>query len=797
MTPFLMDARHALRSLLKSPAFAIAAVLTLALGIGANTAIFSLVDRLLLRSLPFPQAERLAVATEVSAQGLENLSYPDFLDFQREATSFSGLAALQNGSVNLTGDGAPQRLIAGRVSWNLFEVLGVAPLHGRTFTASEGEMNGPLSVVLSHALWTRRFGADPSLVGRTLRLNGEAVVVAGVMPPDFEMPYQLRGVEVFLPLRLTPDQQRARGNHFLGGVGRLKPGVSMDTARREAEAIFSRLEAAYPDTNRRYRAKVLPLQEEVVARFRPVLLLLQAAVAFVLLIACANVANLLLARSAARERELAIRAALGADRRRLVAQLLTESLLLAAAGAGLGLLIAALTLDGLTRILPLPLTGSASMDLRLLGFTLLTSLGSVGLFGLIPAWQVSRPNLAEGLREGAKGTASPAQRRLRQSLVAAEVALATALLIGAGLMVRSLWSLQRVDPGFRPEGVLTAGVALPEARYPDGAARSAFIARLVDRAAQIPGVTHAAAVSTLPFGGSTTTSTYSLDGRQEGPDAPMAQLLAVTPDFFEAFGLPLLRGRTFQGREQRGAIVTAAFAARHWPGQDPLGHRLSFGGDEGPWYTILGVAGDLRTVDLAKDPKPAVFLSILEGDASPFPSFSLVLRGTGSPEALKPGAEAAMRELDPELPLARVLPMTGLLDRQRRASESNSLLFTAFGALALLLSAVGIFGVTSFLVTQRTREIGIRMALGAQVRDVLALIVGQGLRTLLLGLAAGLAVAVLLGRALQGQLFGVTALDPGTYAAVLVLLTLVGLLASLLPALRAAKVDPAVALRSE
>ncbi|HJV22003.1 MAG TPA: ABC transporter permease [Holophagaceae bacterium] len=797
MPKLLLDLRQALRGLLKTPAFTITAVLTLALGIGANTAIFSLVDRVLLRPLPLPDSQRLMVVTEFRDPGYDNLSWPDYVDLSKEARSFTGVTGFMGSSAILTGDGEPERLRAAKVTWNFFQVVGVAPLLGRGLLEAEGDMNGPEAAVLSHGLWTRRFGADPAILNKSLRLDGKDVVVVGVMPPGFEVPYQLRGSDLYLPLRLSAGQQAARGNHFLPALGRLRPDVSPAAAREEVRGLISALGQSYPDTNYKYQGKVVPLQEEVTGKVRPTLLVLLGATAFVLLIACANVANLLLARGGARTREMCIRAALGAGRGQLVGQLLTEGAVLALLGAGAGLVVAQLALAGLLQIMPAGPAITPGLDARMLLFSFTLALGSVLLFALIPAWQISRPDLTEGLRDGAKGSAGVGQRRLRQALVAAEVALATSLLAGAGLMVRSLWSLQQVDPGFRSEGVLTAGLTLPKAKYPDGATQRAFLDRLVARTAQIPGVRGAAAVDLLPLGGSSRSSTYTVDGQPPSNESPSVEQHEISPGFFDALGIPLLRGRVFAPGEGDVAVVTAAFGARHWPGEDPVGHRFSFNGSEGPWISIIGVAGDVRTQDLSRAPEPQVFLPLLNPQAGSVGFITLVGRGTAAPETLVPGFKAALRELDPDLPLSRIQPLEAVLAKEREASRAKGLLFATFGAVALLLSAVGIYGVTSTLVAQRTQEIGVRMALGAQVKDVLLLVIRQGLNPLALGLGAGLLAAVTLARLIQGQLYGVTPLDPGTYSVVLLVLAAAGLLSTLFPALRAARVDPAVALRSE
>lgn len=798
MSTLFFNLRWAFRSLLRSPAFSLTVILTMGLGIGANTTIFSLIERQLLRPLPLGDSARLMVVTEFKDEGFDNFSWPDFLDIERDTTSFSGLAAMRNDSINLTGDGEPERIRVGRVTWKLFEVAGVRPLLGRGFTPEEGQQTGPKSAVLTHAFWKRRFGANAALLGQSLHLDGEDVPVVGVLPENFRMPYQVGSAELFMPLRLTPDQQKQRGSHFLGAIGRLKPGLSPLSAKREVDTVLQRLGQTYPETTRGYQSKVVPLQEEVTENARPILYSLMGAVLFVLLIACANVANLLLARSAARERDISIRAALGAGRQELMGHMLAEAMILAFLGALVGLVLARYTMVGLLGILPFSPIAGTGVDGSMVGFSLILACISVFLFALLPAWQASRVNLESSLREGAKDTGGPAQKRLRRTLVTAEVALATTLLAGAGLMIRSLSALQQVDPGFQPAGVLTAGISLPKLKYDSPAMERAFLVRLLQRAQQGPGVVSAAAVDTLPLSGSTGSSSYSLDGQAGDAESPHVERHRVTPAFFEAMGIPILRGRTFEAQEGRAALVSASFAERHWPGQDPTGHRVSISGAEGPWMTIVGVVGDMRTEGLDKAPTPQLFLPMLdpEGEGSRR-SITLLLKGSGVPRALTPGLKAALRELDPDLPLSQIRPMSAILESDLREHRAQGLLFSAFGLVALVLAGVGVYGVTSFLVAQRTREIGIRMALGAQIRDVLKLIFAQGLRTLGLGLALGLIAALGLGHLVRAQLYGITPQDPLTLVLVGSILGFVGLLACLIPALRAAQVDPSVALRSE
>ncbi|MBI1752577.1 MAG: ABC transporter permease [Acidobacteria bacterium] len=796
MTTPLFYLRWAFRSLLRTPAFSLTVILTLGLGIGANTTVFSLMERRLLRAMNLPEPSRVMVVTEFKDVGFDNFSWPDYLDVEREVQSFSALAAVASGSVNLTGDGDPERVRSGRVTWRFFDVAGVRPFLGRAFTAEEGAQGGPKAVILTHGFWKRRFGADPSVVGRSIRLDGEDVPVAGVMPEGFRVPYQVGNSEVFVPLRLAPNQLDQRGSHFLGGLGRLKPGVDPKAAQQEVHGIIQRLAAAYPNNDAGYQGKVVSVQEEATRNARPVLFALMGAVLFVLLIACGNVANLLLARNAARERDISIRAALGAGRHQLVAQMLAEGALLALFGALAGLVLARYAMVGLLTLIPRSPMDGPALDGPMVAISLTTAFLSVFLFALLPAWQASRVNLEASLREGAKGTGH-AQKRLRRALVTAEVALATTLLAGAGLMIRSLSVLQQVNPGFQSDRVLTAGIALPRTKYGTPQRQREFLDHLIHRAQQSPGVASVAAVDTLPLGGSTSTSTYLLDGQSGDGESPHTQVLEITPAFFETMGIPLLRGRAFQGQEGGVAVVSAAFANRHWPSQDPTGHRVSFNGSDGPWLSIVGVAGNVHTRRISEAPGPQLYLPMMNPDGGTLSFFTLTLRGEAAPEALTPGLKAALRELDPDLPLSQVRPMPALIEQDMSEYRAQGVLFGAFGLVALLLSAVGVYGVTSFLVAQRTREIGIRMALGAQIRDVLHLIISQGVRTLGLGLLLGLGTALLLGRLLQSQLYGVTAQDPVTHMLVLATLGLIGLMACLIPALRAARVDPAMALRSE
>ncbi len=802
MNTFFVDLRHALRSLMNSPGFTLTAVLTLALGIGANTAIFSLVDRVMLRPLPFPESQRLMAVTATNIRETEtrdNLSPPDFMDWQRESTQFSGLAALRNTSMNLTGDGEPELVRVGRVSGNFFDVLQVQPMLGRRFQADEDRAEGPMAVVLSHGLWERRFEHDATLVGRSIRLDGVDRQVVGVLPKDFEFAHKIKNSDVFVPMGFSKEELADRGSHFLSAVGRLKPGATQGSAAKELKAIAARLEKAYPDSNTNFTAKVLPLKDQITRNFRGTLFLLLAAVGFVLLIACANVANLLLARGTSREREMAVRTALGANRRRLMQQLLTESLLLGLLGAAAGLLLTSLCLNGLGKLLPIGGPATVSFDGRMLAFTFALSLLTALIFGSFPALQASQISIGEGLKEGSRGTTNPVQRRLRGALVASEVALATVLLVGAGLMVHSLWHLQHVHPGFQEKGVLTALLRLPKAKYPDAASQQVFTARLQTRIEAIPGVTFAAATDTLPLGGSTRSSSYDIQGVASAEESLSAINHRVTPGYFTAMGIPILRGRDFQATESHAMIISDRFAKQHWGAKDPLGASISMDGPQGPWHQVVGVVGDVRHEGLGHEPEPEFYRSMLDPEpgADKTAATVLVVKGQRDPLGYQAAIKSALKELDPDLPLYRIQSLSQIMIQDRADPQARVALFGAFAAIALLLASIGIYGVTSFLVAQRAREIGIRMALGAQVQDVLRLVMAQGFRMVGLGMAAGLLCTLALGRLLQSQLTGMKPLDPITYGAVVLLLSAIALLACLLPALKATKVDPMIALRSE
>lgn len=802
MSALLEPLRRALGTLARSPGFTAVAVFVLALAIGANVAIFSLVDRFLLRPLPFPEASRLVVASSwVPRDGnnVNTVSAPDFLDWQREARGLEGLAALDATAMTLTGAARPELLQGARVSWNFFAVLGVNPVLGRSFLPEEDRQGGAPVVILTHELWTSRFGADPSLVGRSIRLDGQDRLVAGVLPPGFRFPSWISGSRFFVPMAFAQRDLQSRGNHFLQVVGRMRKGVTLASCGEEIKGIADRLAAAYPETNRNFSASVIPLQEQAVRNRRPTLLVLFLGVAFVLLIAVANLMNLTLARAAKRQKEMAIRAALGAGPLALVWHSLAESLLLALAGGALGLLLRQWLQQGLLHALGGAAQGTAPAppDGRVLLFTLAVSLGSALLFGLLPALRTEGRRPADALKEG-RGSAAAAHPRLRGILVVTETALATALLVAAGLMIRTFVRLQSVDPGFRPDHLLVTRISLPAYKYQDVKARSAFMLELQRRLEALPGVAAAAVNDTAPLQGTTSSTSFDVRG-QEPADSPEAIDHHVSPGYFKAMGIPLLRGRDLLPGETDSVVVSESLARRLWPGVDPLSGAVSWDRKNQPFLNVVGVVGDVRHVSLAEPPREELYFPLAfdpEG-ASGERGYFVLLRGTAAPRTLIPFLEGALHDLDPDLPAGNPRPMAESLDRDREGAQARGLLLGSFAALALVLAGVGIYAVVHFLTALRTREIGVRMALGARVEDILRMVLWQGVRMVLGGVAAGAAVSLVAGRLLEAQIFGVRSWDPVTFLAVATVLGSVGLLACLPPALRAARVDPLRALRSE
>jgi putative ABC transport system permease protein len=805
MDTLRQDLAYASRRLRQSPGFSLVAVATLALGIGAVSAIFSIANAVLLKPLPFPEPGRLVRVAQVWKERPVVCSPQNFLDIAGAARSFESLAAVDGGSTTLTSGGAPERVEGAEVSASFFDVLGVKPELGRGFVAGENEPGRSKLAVLGRALWTRRFGADPTLVGRTIDVDRQPYLVVGVAPAGFSYP---EGAEIWTPMEYDVRfRSKSRGAWYLDVVGRLKPGVSVAAAASEVSTIAARLAREYPDDDAGLGGTALSLQEALVGRSRPALLLLLGAVGLVLMIACVNVANLLLARVAAREAELAVRSALGAARGRLLRQLVTESLLLAALGGAAGVLLARLSLDSLLRLAPagLPRLAEVSVDQRVMLFAAGLSLASGLLFGVFPALHSTARPAAQALREGGRGILTRRGGRLRSGLIVGQLALAMVLLAGAGLLVRSFLRLRGVDPGFTVTNALTFRISLPDAAYQQEPRREAFFEELTSRLGALPGVQAVGAVQALPLTGAHFEISFEVKGRPPLPPAqqPSMQVRVATPGYFKTIGIPLVKGRLFDAADGASApqvaLLSAAAVRRFFPREDPIGHWITLGWGRGEGRStvggqVVGVVGDVKEAGLAEADPPEIYVPHAQ---MPIHSMDVVMRTALSPESLAPSAARIVHGLDPELPVARTQTLAALVSRSVAQPRFYMLLLAAFAATALSLAALGIFGVMSYVVLQRSREIGIRVALGAHQRDVLRLVLGHALLLAGLGVAAGLVGALALARTLSGLLFALSPSDPPTLVAVALLLSAVALLASYLPARRAARADPLTALRSE
>ncbi len=810
MHKLMQDLRYALRTLQKNPGFALIAIVTLALGIGANTAIFSVVNGVLLKPLPYREPEQLVRVFERSqAQPRFPMAQGNFQDYREQNTTLSGLALYTRHDMELSQDDKPERLAGLRVTAGFFELLGVAPLLGREFRR-EDELPGNNSfVILSHALWQRRFSGDPGIVGKAITLSGQPFTVVGVMPPGVQhvggdyrsMPHG-ESVDLWGPLELKP--QAGRGAHFCNAIGRMKPGVTLAQAEASFNLIADRLAQQYPRTNQGWRIAMQPLHEEIVGRVQTTLLVLFGAVFFVLLIVCVNVANLLLARATVREREVAVRAALGAGRWRIVRQLLTESVLLAVLGGAAGILlakwlIAALGVLGREQ---LPRLQAVSLDGRILLFTLALTLLTGVLFGLAPALQAGQLNLNEVLKEGGRsGGTSRRQRRLRDALVISEVALALVLLVGAGLLMRSFWKLQQTNPGFNPERVLTASLTLPGARYGDVSKVAAFQQQLLERLTALPGVQAIGLTSDLPWTGYDENAGFTIEGKTFPPNQePSARYHYASTDYFRTIGVPLIAGRFFSAEDHPGTpnvvLINRSMAERYWPGESAVGKRFTFASQpqEKDWNTVAGVVGDVKDFPYSPAAEPAFYWPMTQ---EPTREMILAVRANADPSQLVEAVRGEVRAIDKDLPLAEVKTLETIAATAVAGQRFTLWLVGLFALTALLLSAIGIYSVLSYLVAQRTHEIGVRMALGAKRRDVLRLLIGQGMSLAFLGVTLGLVASFGLTRLLKNLLFNVSATDPLTFAAIVLLLTTVALLACFIPAWRATKVDPLVALRYE
>jgi putative ABC transport system permease protein len=803
------DLRYGLRMLVKNPGFTIVAVLALALGIGANSAIFSVVNTVLLRPLPYKDPERLVMVWEDATKHGYPRDTPaaaNYIDWRDQNQVFEGMAALADLSFNLTGIGEPERIDGRRVSANLFSLLGVEPQLGRAFSPEEDQPGASRVVIMSHGLWQRRFGSDINITGKPLTLNGESFTVVGVMPPQFDFPS--REVDLWVPIAFSSQEAANRGRHYLQVIARTKPGVTLQQAQAEMNTIAARLQQQYPNSNTDLGATVTPLHEHIAGEIKPALLVLLGAVGFVLLIACANVANLLLARAAGRQKEIAIRIALGASRLRLVRQFLTESILLAGLGGIVGLLLSVWGVSLLKAFIPQNISQAKAItiDARVLIFTLLVSVLTGLIFGLAPATQASNFNLNETLKEGGRDSAAGSRgNRIRGLLVIAEVAVALILLIGAGLLINSFLRLRSVDPGFRTDKLLTMQVVLPRLKYPDHARRSVFYTELLRRVEALPGVKSAAITTNLPLYRQGNSIGISIEGRPA--PAPGQELIVTTrvvsSNYFSTMGIPFLQGRQINEQDRVDspavAVISETMARRFWPGEDPLGKRITPGSsdsaDPDDWLTIIGVVKDVRQFELTADPKPQMYLSYEQ--AGFFEPRDLVVSTDVEPLSLAATVRRTVWEIDKDQPVSNIRTMEDILSESVARQRFSMLLLGIFATLALFLAAVGIYGVMSYSVAQRTREIGLRMALGAQRSDVLKLVVGGGLKLVLIGVGIGLAAAFILTRVMSSLLFGVSTTDPVTFITISLVLISVALLASFIPARRATKVDPMIALRYE
>jgi putative ABC transport system permease protein len=822
MTTILQDLRYGLRMLLKTPAITFIVVLALALGIGANTAIFSVLNAVVLRPLPYDKPDELLFLNERSAVLDEmSISCPNFTDWRNQNHVFEKIGVYNRNSYNLTGYGEAERILTGQCSADLFSALRASALIGRVFTNDEDKPGASPVVVLSYALWQRRFGAQNSILNQTITLNGKSYTVIGVMPPDYAYPSR---VEMWVPVGPLSDDPswKERGNHpGLYAVARLKPGMTQAQAQADMNTIAANLNQQYPNSNAQDGIRIRTLTETVVGQtVKDTLWILFGAVAFVLLIACANIANLLLARATGRRKEMAIRAAMGAGRWRIARQLLTESLLLAIVGGGLGLGIALAAIKFILYMSPtaIPRSREITVDWWVLAFTLGVSVVTGILFGLVPALQAGEVDVHETLKEAGRGTS--ARHWLRSSLVIVEVATTMVLLVGAGLMIRSFYRLENVNPGFSYENLTSFTVSLPQKKYPTEVERSRFFNNLLQNLRTLPGVQYAGAASGLPLGNNGWQTSFMIDGRPkpQPADMPLMEACTVTPDYFRAMNIPLLRGRYYTDHDDRSfiagkdlskmdegerlqagvnvLIIDEQFAKRYWPNEEAVGKRIRFGGDEkAPVLEVVGVVGRVKMEALDDDSNRVQ--GYFSFSQLPFGGMTVIIKGTGDPNQLIAAARNQVRTLDSDQPIYNIRTMDEIRGESVAPQRLNLMLLSIFASIAFVLAIVGIYGVMSYAVTQRTHEIGIRMAIGAQPRDVFRMILGQGMFLTMIGMVAGLVGAFALTRLMATMLFSIKPTDPLTFAVVAALLVAVALIACYIPGRRATKVDPVNSLRYE
>ncbi len=804
MDPFA-DVRYSLRLLRKSPGFTAIAIATLALGIGANTAIFSAVDAVLIRPLPYSDPDRLVLVWEDnSAAGFpRNTPAPgNYVDWKRLQHSFFAMAATRGGSASVTSDGPPEQILGRRVSQNFFDVLGVRPAIGRTFTEEEDRTSAPV-ILISDGLWRRRYGGDRAILGRTILMSDNRYEIIGVMPPGFV--FRSREIDYWAPIDLAPAVLADHNSHFLNVVARLAPGVSLAAANDDMHRVAKELERQYPSSNTNIGAVAVPVKEDALGNTRLELLVLMGAAAAVLLIACANLASLLLSRAVGRRGELAVRTALGATRSRLVRQLVIEAAIVALAGGVLGLVLAPAGTAVMAQLTPrgFPELPASVLDLRLLGFTLTLSLATAVIFSIVPALQASRASLQDALQQSARSAVGGRGRITRDALVVLQVAAALVLLVGAGLMLRTLANLRAIDVGFRTDHMMTIRTTLPTTRYRDPQKRLAFYDRVTAGVSRLPGVDHAAYISTLPFTSQGNSIYFAIEGAvPPKPGEPTDALYRVgTAGYLSTIGARLIDGRLIDERDVAGAppavVINETMKRRYWPVESPLGHQMHFGSRNAPLFTIVGVVRDIKELGYEFALKPAIYLSFAQTlNTWALPEY-LAVRMKGNPADIADALRRVVADADPDQPVAAVRTMDEILELDIADRHQQMVLLGAFAGLALLLSSLGLYGVLSYVVLQRSRELGLRMALGATAGSVMRMVVARGLTLMAAGLAIGLALAWVLTRTLQNLLYGVAAGDPPTFAAVVALLVLIALAACYLPARRASRVDPMAVLRTD
>jgi putative ABC transport system permease protein len=812
MRNWIADLRYALRALRRNPGFTLGAILVLALGIGANTGIFSIVNAALLRPLPYDDASRLMQVWHVppakSFPGLTlfSVSPANYLDWKAQSTSFESMSIYSGRNLTFGGTDHPEVVVAAAVPPEFFTVLRTQPLLGRTFTADE-DRPGARVILLGYKFWRDRFGSDPKVVGRDITVNSQQYTVVGVMPDKFLMP---DFAKAWVPLAWSDTDRAVRGNHNYHVIARLKPGVQIEQAKAELASISSRLEQQYPEDDKGWGATVIPLREQLVGDVRTALLVLLGAVAFVLLIACANVANLVLAKMLGRRKELAIRTALGASRAALLRHVLVETMLLAVLGGTLGLLLARFGMGLSMKLLAdhLPPFVNVTLDTKVLAFTLLLSIAAGVLAGLVPSLRFSRVDPNEALKQGTRGTSNSGDKT-RNLLVVCEVALSLVLLIGAGLMVRTLWELRNVPPGFDSSNVLTMRVAVPRDHFPSPATQINFFQETLQRVRALPEVEDAGAIDDLPLGGGGSHQPFSIEGRPMLPMAeqPETDVRLISPGYLRAMRVPIIRGRDFADSDAAGrpavAVISAALARRFWPNENPLGKHLTLTFFPGIQREIVGIVGDVK-IDSLSETRPVDTIYVAASQLTPaageaFRSFGLTLtvRTKSDPHSAISAVTDAIHQVGPDIPVTGVLSMDDVIAQSMSPQRFNMMLLAAFAGLALLLAAAGIYGVLSYTVRRRAREIGIRMAMGASQSDILRLVVGDGMKPILIGVAIGLTAAVALSRLVASLVFGVPPTDPLTFTVVAVLLVVVGIVANTLPAYRATRVEPLRTLREE